>query len=276
MFADWETNRLFISDRLGVTDPQVVVGLRAIFHNMEVIPNTSDIWCRDYMPVQLADDTFCQFIYRPDYLKGFEHLITQPANCRLPFMEKYHVEPIVLDGGNVVASRTKVILTDKIYKENPSIERPRLRSRLEALFQAECIFIPKEPFDPIGHSDGMVRFVSENLLLMNDYSAVEPSFCDKLLTILEKAGLKVETVPMFEADHEASGDIPSAVGLYTNFLRVGNIIVLPGYDRTEDQVAVEKVRKFLPDATVFQVPCHRLAEQGGVLNCISWTIKRGA
>ena len=40
-----------------------------------------------------------------------------------------------------------MILTEKVYKENPGIERPRLRDRLEEIFQAECIFIPKEAGD---------------------------------------------------------------------------------------------------------------------------------
>jgi agmatine deiminase len=63
------------------------------------------------------------------------------------------------------------------------------------------------------------------------------------------------------------------VGLYINFLRVGNVVVLPGYDRPEDEDAMEVVQNVLPDATVHQVPCRELAEDGGVLNCISWTIK---
>lgn len=228
------------------------------------------------MPVQLSEDSFCQFVYRPDYLRGYEHLITPPDKCRLPFMEKYHAEPMVLDGGNVVASRTKVILTDKVYTENPIIERPWLRSRLEELFQADCIFIPKEPFDPIGHADGMVRFIGENRVLMNDYSAVNPGFGDKVRALLERNGLEVETLPMFEEKDGRRDDIPSAVGLYINYLRVGNIVVLSGYNRPEDQDAFQKVQQVMPDATVFQVPCRRLAERGGVLNCISWTIQRGA
>lgn len=275
MIPDWETDRLFISDRLEASDLQVVAGLRSALTDVEVIPETSDIWCRDYMPVQLSVNSFCQFTYRPDYLHGFEHLITPPARCRLPFMEKYHVEPIVLDGGNVVASRTKVILTEKVYCENSSIERPRLRSRLEELFQADCIFIPKEPFDPIGHADGMVRFIAENRVLMNDYSVLDPGFGDKLRAPLERSGLEVETLPMFEEKESRRGDIPSAVGLYLNYLHVGNVVILPGYDRPEDQAALQKVQQVMPDTKVVQVPSRRLAEQGGVLNCISWTIKSG-
>ena len=277
MIAEWDTNHLFLSDRLEGVAPQLVAGLRSALDGaaIEVIPETSDIWCRDYMPVQLSENSFCQFTYRPDYLKGFEHLITLPDRCRLPFMEKYHVEPIVLDGGNIVVSGTKVILTEKVYAENPTVERPRLRSRLEELFQADCIVIPKEPFDPIGHADGMVRFVAENRVLMNDYSTLDPVFGAKLRVLLERSGLQVETLPMFEEKESRRGDIPSAVGLYTNYLRVGNVVVLPEYDRPEDQAALQKVQQVMPDTKVFQVPCRRLAEQGGVLNCISWTIKRG-
>lgn len=77
---------------------------------------------------------------------------------------------------------------------------------------------------------------------------------------------------MFEEQESRRGGIPSAVGLYINYLRVGNTVVLPAYGRPEDEAALQKVQQVLPDANVFQVPCRQLAEEGGVLNCISWTI----
>src|SRR5262245_45871519 len=109
MIPDWETNHLFLSDRLEAVEPALLAGLRAAMIGLliDIIPGTMDIWCRDYMPVQVDKKTFCQFIYAPDYLRGHEHLVTPP--CRLPFMCDYRKEPIVLDGGNVVASRNKVI-----------------------------------------------------------------------------------------------------------------------------------------------------------------------
>jgi agmatine deiminase len=113
-------------------------------------------------------------------------------------MHDYRREAVILDGGNVVASRTKVILTDKTYKENPSVERPRLRQRLEAVFQAECVFIPKEPYDVIGHADGVVRFISDDRVLINDYTLVDPGYGARLRRVLERAGLGVETLPLFQ------------------------------------------------------------------------------
>ena len=42
---------------------------------LRTIPGTQDIWCRDYMPIQVAEDRFVQFRYAPDYLGGqYRHL----------------------------------------------------------------------------------------------------------------------------------------------------------------------------------------------------------
>jgi agmatine deiminase len=276
MIPDRETNHLFLSDRLENQFPALVASLRSVMTGVtiDIIPGTSDIWCRDYMPIQLAEGRFCQFVYDPDYLREHKHLITPSERCRLPFMDAYRQEPILLDGGNVVASRTRVILTDKIYKENPSIERPMLRSRLENVFQAECIIIPKEPYDIVGHSDGVVRFIAEDRVLINDYSGVDPGYGTRLRNLLEKKGLEVETLPMVqEKARRQPGELEWAVGLYINYLRVGDVVVVPGYGRPEDEAALEKVRQVILDARVFQLPCRDLAEKGGVLNCVSWTIK---
>ena len=68
----------------------------------------------------------------------------------------------------------------------------------EEVFQAECIFIPKQAGDDVGHSDGVVRFVAEDRVLINDYATVDPGYGTSLRTLLEKKGLEVETLPMFE------------------------------------------------------------------------------
>jgi agmatine deiminase len=122
---------------------------------------------------------------------------------------------------------------------------------------------------------GVVRFVTEKNVLINDYSRLDPDYGERVQSLLEQEGLKVDTLPLFEEEttRRRPDDLPSAVGLYLNYLRVGNIVVMPGFGRPEDQVAVAKMQQVLPDAAVLQVPCRSLAEKGGVLNCISWTIK---
>lgn len=276
MIADWDVNHLFVSDRLEDQFPHLFPSIRCALPGVtiNVIPGTYDIWSRDYMPLQIAEHRFCQFVYRPDYLRGYEHVITPHDKCRLPGMEQYIQEPIVLDGGNVVASRTRVILTDKVFSENPTIKRNCTRQRLEQVFDSECIFIPTQAGDEVGHSDGVVRFLSEHRVLINDYSTIDPRYGETVRNILERYGLQVDTLPMFEEHlQRRKGELPSAVGIYINYLRVGDLVVVPGYDRPEDEFALEKLRHVLPDASVLQVPCRDLAQAGGVLNCISWTVR---
>jgi agmatine/peptidylarginine deiminase len=280
MIPDWETDTLFVSDLLEKKEPDLYAALQKTLKGVPigVIQGTADIWCRDYMPIQLDQDRFCQFKYAPDYLREYPDLVTLPEKCRLPFMANHQQESIVLDGGNVVASRTKVILTEKIYKENPKIYRPTLRKRLKEIFQAECIFIPKEAEDDVGHSDGVLRFVDENRVLMSDFSIVDPGYGDRVRKVLERNKLEVLTFPMFEEKRtrRKKDEIAPAVGIYINYLRVGNIIVVPGFNRDEeDAKAVARIKEVVPGAVVSQVQCRKLAEKGGVLNCISWTIKRG-
>lgn len=274
MIPDWETNCCYFSDRMEAAHPALFASLQQSLAGVEIriIQGTSDIWCRDFMPIQIDDGTFRQFVYSPDYLRGYEQQITPANRCRLSFMEDFRRESIVLDGGNVVASSSKVILTDKVFTENPSIPRKKMQDRLESLFQAECILIPKEPYDVVGHADGMVRFASEDHVLINDYSAVDPRFGEKLRTFLENSGLTVELLPMFH-EPQVRGAFQSAVGIYTNFLRVGDVVVIPSYHRPEDEIALETLRRTIPNARVSKIQCRELSQQGGVLNCISWTIK---
>ncbi len=50
------------------------------------LPGTRDIWCRDYMPVQVEKDRFIEYRYDPDYLlnlkTGHQRLI--PTWCVHP------------------------------------------------------------------------------------------------------------------------------------------------------------------------------------------------
>jgi agmatine deiminase len=82
MIADLENNLVYASDLLEDRFPALVDGLRRILceHGvpLRIIRSTRDVWCRDFMPVQVAPGQFVRFCYGPDYLRGHEHLITRP------------------------------------------------------------------------------------------------------------------------------------------------------------------------------------------------------
>jgi agmatine deiminase len=213
----------------------------------------------------------------PDYLQGHEHLIT-PDTIRAMATPGGRLRScaINLDGGNVVASSDQAILTDKVLKENPGRDRRQVRAELDEVLRVErCIIIPKEPYDVIGHADGVVRFLDEGAVVVNDYSEINPAYGERLEAALHRHGLAVERLPHFRVDEEQDG-IPSAVGNYVNFLRVGRLVVVPSFGAPQDDLACRRLEHLLPGSRVVPLRCEGLAREGGVLNCVAWTILRSS
>ena len=118
MIADYDTNVVFVADTLERRFPEVYRGLASILGQhaipLRTIPGTKDIWCRDYMPVQVAEDRFVQFRYAPDYLRGkYRHLRADgEIGPTLPWVRDCVLSEIVLAGGNVVARGDRAIVTE--------------------------------------------------------------------------------------------------------------------------------------------------------------------
>jgi agmatine/peptidylarginine deiminase len=269
MLPDWKANRVYVSGLLPVRHPQLWQGLVATFRQHRIdyhlLDGTKDIWCKDYLPVQVSDSAFIKFRYEPDYLRhGYGHLITGREICgRIMPLGKVEFADLILDGGNIVTATNRVIVTDKVYKENPTRQRHEIRSRLEAFFQAGCIIIPKEPYDFTGHADGIVTFIDENVVLLNDYSKIDRGYGRRVRAVLKEHHLDVEEMPYFIGNRGAD----DATGNYVNQLRVGDLIVIPAYEAPLDDRALKKLESLCPTATVVPLSCKELAREGGVLHC---------
>lgn len=279
MIGDWETNAVYVADTLAHRHPTLLQELTRILGEFIIplvtVSGTADIWIRDAAPVQVVAEEFVQFVYRPDYLRdGYQHLITPPEAFRpLPFIRSVKRSELVIDGGNVVGTAKAVILTDKVFQENPDRSRDEIEVELRRLLRVkQVIFIPKEPYDQIGHSDGMVRFLDESTVIANDYSTVDPEFGHRLRASLERHGLTVEMLP-YRPERKRIDGIDSAAGNYVNFLRVGNLILIPSYGTPQDAKAFNTLKRLCPRTTVVAVPSLDLAREGGVLQCVTWTVQ---
>lgn len=181
---------------------------------------------------------------------------------------------LVIDGGNVVTSGRMAILTEKIFSENPNYARDEiLRLLAVALGGMEIVTIPIEDGDPTGHADGMVRFLRDDLVVMNDYGKIDPALGNRIESILRARGLRVERIP-YAPDLDSTGEIPPATGNYINFLRVGRLLVLPAYGHAKDEEARRIFAWLLPEAVIGMLPVNDLAAAGGVLNCVTATYRQ--
>lgn len=280
MIADWDTDTAVFADLLPRQLPALWDRLAGVLRDhgvgVHLAGNCRDIWARDFLPVQVGDG-FVRFWYDPDYLRGFCELRTDGAACdSLPFLAGSRTSDLVIDGGNLVSAGSAVVLTDKIYRENPGLAREDVRSILKQLLDAgECVVIPKEPGDPIGHADGVVRFLDGRTAVTNDYAEIDPAYGRRVDRVLARHGFEVVRVP-YSVDATVTDGIPSAVGNRVNFLRVGDLIVMPAYGVPADAEAAAVVRDRLPSACVVSLDCTDLARRGGVLNCVAATYRLGS
>ena len=234
---------------------------------------TKDIWCRDYMPIQVSEDEFVQFWYEPCYLKGFDELRTRPEKiCRhlaLPFIRS----SIKLEGGNLVNWKEKAMVSDRVFDENPCYSKTDIINVIKALFRLkELIIIPQIPSDLTGHIDGMIRFKNADTIVGNDRNSMPREWVEKVEKICAQYHLNYMDMPYYEYINKLHPD--NAIGTYINYLEVGKLIVAPGFGNKEmDQAARESLNSIFPDRNIEMINFKNVALEGGVVNCLSWCTK---
>jgi agmatine deiminase len=279
MITSPQTNSLYFSENLKLWHPEFFEELEHILekHNIHfsLLKGTADIWCRDYMPLQLSADEFLWFWFQPDYYgKKLAQKVTRQLGLQEQIKGRHYYSDLVLDGGNLVNSGHKAILTEKVLKDNPGNTRQEIIDQLMYELRLDkVILIPKQPYDWTGQADGMMRFVDENRLFVNDFIKESPSWKARLARALRNQGLEIITFPYVYTEERNQYDELTAKGCYINFLQVGNLIVLPQFGFPGDAMAVKVTRKYFPDCTIETIDCNAIAHEGGVLNCISWCIK---
>ena len=254
------------------TNPQYSLSAENLFSALHdsgeeftLFDGAKGIWAKDYMPVRTKSGQYISFRYEPNYLADDPQLRTNFKIDIAPhFTLPVTYSNINLDGGNVVfsPSKTKAVITDRVFSENPEYDKNTLLLELENLLEAEIIIIPSLKSDMTGHADGVVRFVNDNTMIGND-SPYKNGYEQKVKRVLKKHGISVMDFPYFD-----SAGI-SAVGSYLNFLETDKHIFLPIFGSVQDETAVKRAKEIF-DKKIVAVNINSIAEDGGVLNCISW------
>jgi len=283
MIADWQTNKIYLSGILNEKFPKTfknfVNKLKDYNYAPEILEKTSDIWARDYMPIQVSNDKYIEYRYDPDYLQGdsdeeeTRELKTYPDIVCDTIGLKTVKTDIIIDGGNVVKSENAIILTDKVVWENKRhYSEKRLIKKLHEIFEVEkVVLIPWDDECEFGHADGMLRFINnEKVLISGFYETADDEFKKWILESLEKA--KIDWDWLRVSENEAEDNIA-----YINFLQTQDLIIVPALNRPEDEVAIKQIAKHFPEYScknrIDTVDMREIFQFDGALNCITWTIK---
>jgi len=137
---------------------------------------------------------------------------------------------------------------------------------------ADLIVIPQEPDDPIGHSDGMVSWLGERSVLVNDYSKVSGTFRRRLHRSLARHQVDLVELAVRAPVWRAGGDADGGA----------EPVELPQGSRPGDRPRLRdeggragagnsetSTRGYAVEA----VECRELAEEGGSIHCVTWQVQ---
>lgn len=279
MITDNQTNTVYFSNFLPkkcpILNANITESLQQHGVSYAYLSETKDIWCRDFMPIQIENDWFVFYKYTPDYLqdKRWLRFQTDPvavfkneANELQLYLDKSISIDLIVDGGNVVKCGNTIVMTEKVFVENKDKTRNDVERILRDAFQCDIIFLPWDKEEIYGHSDGVVHYAGNGKVLLTNYDEVSPCFYSRFRKALEK---HFEIVPLkYHAKRKHARS-----WAYINYLQVGNLILAPQLGLEEDEQALEQIGNTLPDCEVVGIPSLEAVKKGGALNCISWNIK---
>jgi len=92
--------------------------------------------------------------------------------------------------------------------------------------------------------------------------------------MVNEANLDYVEVPWFEFKDRKFPD--NAIGCYVNYLEISDLIILPIFEKDHlmDQEVFDLFNSLFSDRTIEVVNINEIGLEGGLLNCISWTIKK--
>ena len=230
-----------------------------------LLPNTKDVWARDYMPAY-SNGHYISYVYNPDYLQNEKDKQYITDNVEEVFdlsNDSVTKTKLVIDGGNVIMCGDKIIMTDKIFVENSSFSKEEVVAEIERVFSAKLVVIPWDKEEKFGHADGMVRYVSDNHVLINNYKDIDPELRLKILDALSPYFSQISELEYGSAQRVNSW-------AHINYLQVNNLIFVPQLEIPSDKLAIEQISRIFPDSTIIPVEVKGIVKKGGALNCVSW------
>ena len=250
------------------------------------LTHTKDYWVRDFMPIQMDENVFVKFVFNPDYLQDQKKYITDVdkviKNC--PFAQEYEIVdiPLVIDGGNMVFCKGKrkgtetqyVVMTEKIFSENPNFIKEQIECLLKSAFLAPdltIVWLPWDKEDIYGHTDGIVRYVGMN-------KSGKPKVLVNLKLYADDIAKKMYSTlaQHFEVIELKLSKYDDLSWAYINSLQTCDFIIIPGLnDDITDAEALAQYKQLFPqyEDNIYQVQMRDfIAEHGGALNCLTWTI----
>ncbi|OEK00918.1 peptidyl-arginine deiminase [Roseivirga sp. 4D4] len=233
-----------------------------------------DIWVRDFTtvnplsPVQFTYTWASMLRQQSREVQGsFSQLADQLNIVRTK-------TDLLIDGGNIVDNYKGRVITTTRFLEDNNLSYAEGVSRLKDLLGASEVAIITPDEEVLAHSDGMVSWVDNDTLLINDYST-NPALRTEVMNELNKAfpGISIIEVPVEYATNPPGqwDGFESACGINLNATVTFNNIYVPTFGMSHEAAALRTIRENTTK-NVIEVNAEGICAMGGSVRCLTWQL----
>lgn len=261
-----------------------------------IVPS-NDCWARDHGPVTVMKNnqpTLLDFGFNgwnKKYPFDLDNIITQKLHANGAFGSTgLKSVDTILEGGSIETNGNGWLFTTSScllqHNRNPGYDQDRFESAFSEFFGCKYIIWLQHGVitgdDTDGHIDTLLRFCSENVIVYQqcrdpahvDYASLK-KMEDQLVDCNNEYGQPFTLVPIPVPDKIYSPDKKPLPASYVNFIITNRMILMPGYEDTNDKNAMNILQEYFPGREVISINCLPLITQYGSLHCTSMQLPDG-
>ncbi len=233
-----------------------------------------DIWMRDFTTVNPLNPT--QFQYTWASMSKKQSIETQQSFA--DFANKYGIKrsktELIMDGGNIVDNYAgKYITTTRFAKDN-KLTIEKAKQELKKTLNAKEVAILEPDEESLAHSDGMVMWLDEKTLLVNDYAKDKP-FRDSVINELKLSfpDTKIIEVPVVNVENKRGEweGFESACGVNLNSVLTFRNVYVPVFGMAHDAKVIGII-KANTDKNIIEIDAKGVCPMGGSVRCLTWQL----
>ena len=259
---------------------------------------SNDTWARDHGAISVFIDnkpTLLDFKFNGWGLKypaDLDNQITRQLydlDIFAPEVEYVSHLNFILEGGSIESDGKGTLLTTSECLTSPNRNQPMTLDDLERTLMKwlgvhRVLFLDHGYLagdDTDHHIDTLARFCDERTIAYvkcedkNDehYDELKAMEIDlKNFTTLDDKPYRLIPLPMADAIYEDGFRLPAT---YANFLIINDVVLMPFYNSSKDEIAKKQLQKAFPDREIVGIDCRVLIKQHGSLHCVTMQFPQG-
>lgn len=240
-----------------------------------LVSDVYDIWMRDFTTIN--PESPVQFTYT--WASMTRQQSREVQGSFNSFANSHAIQrgntDLLIDGGNIVDNYAGRVITTTRFLEDNRLSKAEGVEQLKSLLGASEVAIITPDEEVLAHSDGMVSWIDDNTLLINDYTQ-DPNFRTEVMTELQTAfpNANIIEVPV-EYGENAPGEwegFESACGINLNATVTKQNIYVPTFSMSHEAQVLATMRANT-SKNVIEVDATGVCGMGGSVRCLTWQLE---